>query len=74
MPVKTKTAGKLAATGSKAATGSNGWVCQECGLEVAVDSWGNAAVTELFCCDKPMKARRVMKVVSRKAPAAKSKR
>ena len=50
---------------------SNGWVCEECGLEVTVDDWGNAEVTEFLCCTQPMASKKVG--VTARKPATKAK-
>ena len=56
MAVIAKKATKPAAAKVKAAPKSDGWVCQQCGLELVVDDWGDAEITEFFCCAKLMKA------------------
>jgi|YNPNPStandDraft_1061719.scaffolds.fasta_scaffold269267_1 hypothetical protein len=32
------------------------FVCGTCGLTITVDEWGDVAVGEIICCEKPMKA------------------
>jgi len=42
----------------KASPKASKFVCGTCGLTVAVDDWGNMAVGEIICCEKPMKAKK----------------
>lgn len=46
------------APAKKASPKASRFVCGSCGLTVAVDDWGNMAVGEIICCEKPMKTKK----------------